>query len=445
MKSKGENRNISLLNNYIDWVSILNKLEMLFLFLIIIIIITILLSSEGLLSFIFVALMIIVAIFLHKKMKKRRRRMRDKYFIRDRLRYFIQANNLFEESIRESEQRDNQGRWKVVREKYISNSAVFSYEQTETKLIVYAHKNADNFTAKMSQFEEGLRSLFGLDIEQVLDRNTVVEYHMIIESPERLNLTITKELEIGNRLEIDLGYGIIYNPVKCPHILISGGTGSGKSVFISFLLLEFLKRKSTVYICDAKNSDLGSLSHYLGDEKVATTPNNIARVLRLAVEEMEARYNHMNENFKYGSNFLDHGYSQIWVVADEIGALQANGIDKKSKEIINECMDYLKKIILLGRQAGVFILVSAQQMRSETLSTDLRDNLGLRIALGANSQEGYRMVFGSATPETIPPIETKGAGLLYMQGSGEETAQYWESPFVDMQNFDFIAELKRYL
>jgi hypothetical protein len=36
-------------------------------------------------------------------------------------------------------------------------------------------------------------------------------------------------------------------------------------------------------------------------------------------------------------------------------------------------------------------------------------------ALGANSSEGYRMVFGSATPETIPPIEVKGSGLLYMQ------------------------------
>lgn len=442
---KSEKERISLLNNYVDWISVVNKIEVAVHLFLITIVITILLTIEGFLSFILVSVIVYISLIFHKGMKKRRRRIRDKYFIRDRLRYFIQANNLFEESIRESEQRDNQGRWKVVREKYISNSAVFSYKQTETKLIVYAHKNADNFTTKMSQFEEGLRSLFGLDIEQVLDRNMVVEYHMIIESPERLDLTIKKEIEIGDSLELNLGYGVTYNPVKCPHILVSGGTGSGKSVFISFLLLEFLKRESTVYICDPKNSDLGSLSHYIGDEKVATTPNNIARVVRLAVTEMKERYKHMNENFKYGSNFHDHGYNSIWLVFDEMGAFQASGTDKKSKEVIAEVMEGLKSTILLGRQAGLFVLVSAQQMNSNTLNTDLRDNLGLRIALGGNSLEGYRMIFGGATPENIPPIETKGAGLLYMQGSGKESAQYWEAPLIDMKKFDFIAELKKYL
>ena len=49
---------------------------------------------------------------------------------------------------------------------------------------------------------------------------------------------------------------------------------------------------------------------------------------------------------------------------------------------------------------------------------DLRDNLGLRIALGANSNEGYRMVFGSATPDNLKPIEGELA-IFYMQGFGQ--------------------------
>lgn len=129
-----------------------------------------------------------------------------------------------------------------------------------------------------------------------------------------------------------------------------------------------------------------------------------------------------------------------------MGAFQASGTDKKSKEIITEVMDGIKQIILLGRQAGVFILVSAQQVNaSATLSTELRDNLGLRISLGANSSEGYRMVFGSATPKNLKPIEVKGAGYLYMQGSGKESAQYWESPYLDITQFDFIKELQLYV
>ena len=200
-----------------------------------------------------------------------------------------------------------------------------------------------------------------------------------------------------------------------------------------------------MYIADPKNSDLGSLSYYFGEDYVATTPNNIARIVRQVVEQMQERYQYMRENFQYGANFSDHGFKPIWLIFDEMGAFQASGTDKKSKEVIVEVMDGIKQIILLGRQAGVFILISAQQMRSEMLNTDLRDNLGLRIALGANSSEGYRMVFGSATPDKLKPIEEKGAGYLYMQGSGKETAQYWESPYLDTKQFHFISELQLYL
>ena len=32
-----------------------------------------------------------------------------------------------------------------------------------------------------------------------------------------------------------------------------------------------------------------------------------------------------------------------------------------------------------------------------------------------------------------------------MQGLGKETAQYWESPYLDITQFDFIKELQLYL
>lgn len=185
--------------------------------------------------------------------------------------------------------------------------------------------------------------------------------------------------------------------------MVAGGTGSGKSVFISFFILELLRRQSKVYICDPKNSDLGSLAHYLGTDYVATNSNNIARIVRLTVEEMNRRYEHMREIFQYGSNFADHNFNMTWLIFDEMGAFQASGTDKKSKEIISEVMDGIKQIILLGRQAVIFRLVSARKVSAYTLNTDLRDNLGLRIALGANSSEGYRMVFGSATPPVKQP------------------------------------------
>ncbi|MDN2971655.1 FtsK/SpoIIIE domain-containing protein [Streptococcus suis] len=372
---------------------------------------------------------------IHLKLKSFRYNLDFYLIIRESLLYVLHTNHLY------TTYKDGSGYEKIIR------SATLEYELDRQKghVLIKALITGDEFSKKVQSLDDVLAGVLELELEEKIIRPSFVEYHFYYKKPNRLVLQSHSQKQKIDSLDIDLGYGIIYNPVKCPHILVSGGTGSGKSLLLSFLILEFLKRQSTVYIADPKNSDLGSLSHYLGSKYVATTPNNIARIVRLVVEEMQERYQYMRNNFQYGTNFADHGFKPLCLFFDEMGAFQASGTDKKSKETIVEVMDGIKQIILLGRQAGIFILVSAQQMRAETLNTDLRDNLGLRIALGANSNEGYRMVFGSATPDHLKPIEVTGAGYLYMQGSGRENAQYWESPYLDTKQFNFISELQLYL
>ena len=351
----------------------------------------------------------------------------DKYFMHHELLEFIINNKLFNE--------DTNG---------IITSSRFSYSITDDEIVIFAMMSGNYFDNKLQNLDVELQGLLDLPIFEKIIRHNATEYHFRINKPQRLNIT-TQDTSYNNSNDINLGYDVTYNPAKSPHILISGGTGSGKSMFMSFLLIEFLKKKSTIFLCDPKNSDLGSLSNYFGEKYVATTPNNIARVIRLAVEEMKKRYTYMNENFIYGANFETHGFKPVWILFDEIGAFQAYGTDKKSKEFINEVMDGIKQIILLGRQAGCFILIAGQQINANNLSTELRDNFSLRVSLGFNSSEGLRMMFGSATPDVSIPIEVKGAGLLYLHGSGKEQAQYYESPYIDTTQYDFIEELKKYI
>ncbi len=373
---------------------------------------------------------------IHLKIKIFRYDLEHYLIIRESLLYVLHTNRLYTTS------KDGSGYEKIVR------SAVLEYEIDRQKghVLIKALITGDEFSKKVQSLDDVLSGVLELELEEKIIRPSFIEYHFYYIKPKRLVLQSHSQRQEIDSLDIDLGYGVNYNPVKCPHILVSGGTGSGKSVLISVLILEFLKRQSTVYIADPKNSDLGSLSHYFGNKYVATTPNNIARIVRVVVEEMQERYQVMRDNFQYGSNFTNHGFKPVWLIFDEMGAFQATGSDKKSREIITEVMDGIKQIILLGRQSGIFILVSAQQVNaSTTLSTELRDNLGLRIALGANSSEGYHMVFGSATPDKLKPIEEKGSGYLYIQGFGKESAQYWESPYLDTTQFDFIKELQLYV
>ncbi|MGN7311551.1 FtsK/SpoIIIE domain-containing protein [Alkalicoccobacillus gibsonii] len=437
---------ISLTSNYPDWNKRMRNIHLVSISLFLVLMTTITISSENeFVQIVFSILTVFLLFKINKWFNIKRNKVKSKYYWQNKLLYFISSNSLYKEDYEIYFETDKNGNEKEKKRKFISNSAEFGYEKTSDKIIILALKNGDSYSDKITKLDVELSALLNLPLEEKIDRPSICEYHYYLKRPKRLNLTSSSFEEVSDNQTIQLGYGVEYNPENTPHILISGGTGSGKSIFISFLLLEFLKRKTTVYICDPKHSDLFSLSNYLGEEKVATSPNNIARVVRLAVNEMKERYEYMNANFKYGSNFVDHGFKPVWVIFDEMGAFQASGTDKMSKNIINEVMEGIKQIILLGRQSGVFILVAAQQMNSNTLNTDLRDNLGLRISLGSNSAEGFRMVMGSATPESIPPIEVKGSGLLFKQGSGKESAQYWESPFVDMGKFDFITELKKYL
>ncbi|VLA74812.1 FtsK/SpoIIIE family protein [Streptococcus pneumoniae] len=314
---------------------------------------------------------------VHLKLKSFRYNLDFYLIIRESLLYVLYTNRLY------TAQKDSTGYEKIIR------SATLEYELDRQKghVLIKALIRGDEFSRKVQSLDDILAGVLELELEDKIIRPSFVEYHFYYKKPDRLVLQSNNQKQEIDSLEIDLGYGIIYAPVKCPHILVSGGTGSGKSVFITFLILELTKRQSTIYIAD-------------------------------------------------------HGFKPVWLIFDEMGAFQASGTDKKSRETIAEVMDGIKQIILLGRQSGISILVSAQQMRAETLNTDLRDNLGLRIAFGANSNEGYRMVFGSATPDHLKPIEVKGGGYLYMQGSGKENAQYWESPYLDTKQFNFISELQ---
>lgn len=223
------------------------------------------------------------------------------------LHYFLKANKLYTEAVQDGKS-------------FITSSAILGWKETDNKIIILAYKMGDAYSKRLESLDTELSALLNLPLEAKIIQPSVVEYHFYTTRPTRLQVNQLND-NYTSDISINLGYGITYSPVDTPHILVAGGTGSGKSIFISYIILELLKRKSSIYICDPKNSDLGSLSHYIGNERVATTPNQIAKVIRLAVEEMNNRYAYMRdeEHFKYGSNFADHGFTPTWIIFDEKG------------------------------------------------------------------------------------------------------------------------------
>lgn len=360
--------------------------------------------------------------------------------IKKLLQYFISANKLYETETIEVIGRDG----KTRKDSHCSNYAKFGYWENETELIIRAYKLADKFSDKMNNFDTLLQALIKLPLNAKNDTISYCDYHFKKQADKRLFVSSNNDnLEYNSSTVIPLNNNISWRIDKQPHVLIAGVTGGGKTTFIFYLLIELLKMKSMLYVCDPKKSDLGSLKHILGEEFVATESNQISRVIRQAKEEMDCRYRTYKDNpdnFRFGASFKDYGLSPLFVIFDEMGAFRA-GADKK---VYTETMANLTEIILKGREMGVFVLLSTQQPNANNIPTELRDNLSLRIALGNMGNEGYRMVFGESNTN-IQSVSSVGGAYIFLDGLGWDSPKPFEAPFVDYNNFDFIAEIKKYV
>ena len=65
-------------------------------------------------------------------------------------------------------------------------------------------------------------------------------------------------------------------------------------------------------------------------------------------------------------------------------------------------LSQLKKIVMLGRQAGYFLIVACQRPDAKYFGDGIRDNFNFRVGLGRMSELGYGMLFGSDVKNSFP-------------------------------------------
>ena len=366
------------------------------------------------------------------------------YDIEKKICDFIFLNKFFETERREREIKKDD---KYVTESYdcIINYIRFGIAIVEGCLVIRVFKRADKFLNVVSELESYFKVLFSYKLKEKKDNNSTCDYIFSLKDTERLNVTRDSSNHDIENIDIEnivLSSDLTWHITKNPHALICGSTGGGKSTFIDYLILEFLKRKSDVYICDPKQSDLSNLSIFFGEysDRVVGEPNQIARVVREVYDEMNYRYCTYVKNpdvFKYGSNYIDYGLNSLVLFFDEFTSFRLS-CDKKLND---EVMKRLSEIILKGRQMGIFCILSAQQANSDAIPTQLRDNLSLRVSLGSLSSEGYRMIFGSG--HDLKNIEGLGVGYIYINGLGWDMPKQFQAPYMNLRGEDFTQEIER--
>jgi DNA segregation ATPase FtsK/SpoIIIE, S-DNA-T family len=180
-----------------------------------------------------------------------------------------------------------------------------------------------------------------------------------------------------------------------PHGLLVGETGSGKT-HLAQLVIEQAVDVGTVWIADGKGGgDFAKSS----SSKLALGPTETISLLEEAADVVEQRMSILRATGEPISS-----EPPLLFIVDELAAVQLRrrGEDAKaSRDRKDQLQSALGEIALTGRSARVHLLVLLQRPDTDSLPGALRDQLGLRVALGWMSSDGYRMVFGSA--DMLPP------------------------------------------
>jgi len=253
-----------------------------------------------------------------------------------------------------------------------------------------------------------------------------------IEIPNKINESVTlRELvsseEFQNAkspLTVALGKDISGQLVLCdlaklPHILISGTTGSGKSVCVNSIIVSLLYKSTyediQLIMIDPKKVELSGyngLPHLASP--VVSDPRKAAGALNWSVQEMLRRYklfadagtrdiDSYNEKIRksVGGCFVQKDGEQVElkplskfvIIIDELADLMMAAPSEVETSIC--------RLAQMARAAGMHLVIATQRPSVDVVTGLIKANIPSRIALKVSSQVDSRTMIDGAGAEKL--------------------------------------------
>jgi len=196
--------------------------------------------------------------------------------------------------------------------------------------------------------------------------------------------------------EIYLGYShnnhIIINMNSFPHMLISGCTGTGKSRLLFVILANLINRNRytiEIYMSQIRKGDLAVFEDCYQvrqfSRNLQDTCNMLQRLNQICIQRdkqidryiKEGVYNIEDWNKRFNQRRLKY----IYIFTDEFAFFMPSKIDTPDeKKVKGKCLAYIKSIVLTGRSTGIFIITSLQRPTRDSIPSDIKSQLNVRIS-----------------------------------------------------------------
>lgn len=299
-----------------------------------------------------------------------------------------------------------------------------------------------NLAAKDIRIEAPIPGKSTVGIEIPNPTSTPVSLREMIENQDFQNSASPLTVALG--LDIT-GTSILTDLQKMPHGLISGATGSGKSVCINSLLISLLYKATPdalkMVLIDPKVVELApfkDIPHLA--TPVINDPKEASRALKWAVEEMERRYEcfaeaQVRDLERYNRKMKETDQAAetmpyIVVVIDELADLMMASPQ--------EVEDAICRIAQKARACGIHLVVATQRPSVDVITGLIKANIPTRIAFSVSSQADSRTILDRGGAEKL-----LGHGDMLFVENGAPQSVRVQGNFVSDEEIDRVTAFVR--
>lgn len=241
-------------------------------------------------------------------------------------------------------------------------------------------------------------------IEVANDTKEMVGFKEIISSASFIKSKSAIPFAMGKSIS---GEVIVSEIEKMPHLLVSGATGSGKSVCINTIIMSILYKHSPdevkLLLIDPKVVELSvynGIPHLI--MPVITDPKKAASSLFWAISEMEKRYKLFEEyhvrdikGYKKASETDEsmENLPYIVVIVDELSDLMMTAA--------SEVEDYITRLAQKSRACGIHLIIATQRPTVDVITGTIKANIPSRISFAVTSQIDSRTILDAQGAEKL--------------------------------------------
>ena len=199
-----------------------------------------------------------------------------------------------------------------------------------------------------------------------------------------------------------LGLNIPLYASVASHLIVVGGSGSGKSSAVLYWLYKLKKYQCQFYIVDFKASHefVGISPHYA---------------------EFEEAYDKIKEFYKVFLNTPEggNGCNNILLIDEIAGVLMYYSMTKEGKVKADEIRNIMSSILMLGRSRKCFLWLAMQRYTASIFpsASGSADNFHISVGLGNMSVDGRKGLFAGEHFEGEEFLQFgQGRGIVLIEG-----------------------------